>query len=153
MSMWDLMTSVICFLICSAVSGSAPSIILPAAMPTIPSAPITLISAAGLLHLGADQKPRRVGQEQQRHVEGVTEPDEARGLVGGVHVERAAEHHRIVGDDADREAADADESGDEILGPLRLHLEELAAVGEGADELPHVVALPRIVGDDRGEIG
>src|SRR3954464_3189467 len=44
-----------------------------------------------------------------------------RGLVGPVHGERAAEHHRLVRDDPDRPAVDAGEPGHEVLGPLGLH--------------------------------
>ena len=52
-------------------------------------------------------KPGHVVQEHERDVERVAQPDEPRRLVGRVHVERAAEHHRLVRDDADRLAADA----------------------------------------------
>ena len=51
-------------------------------------------------------KPGHVVEEHERDAERVAQPHEARRLVGRVHVERAAEHHRLVGDDADRLAAD-----------------------------------------------
>ena len=47
-------------------------------------------------------KPGHVVQEHERDAERVAQPHEARRLVGRVHVERAAEHHRLVRDDADR---------------------------------------------------
>ena len=43
--------------------------------------------------------PGRVAQEQQRQVEGVAQLHEARGLVGAVAVDRAAEVRRVVGDE------------------------------------------------------
>ncbi len=43
----------------------------------------------------------------------VAELHEARGLVGGVGVDGAAEMRRIVGEDADRPAFDASERGDD----------------------------------------
>ena len=77
-------------------------------------------------------KPGHVVQEHERDVERVAQPHEARRLVGRVHVERAAEHHRLVRDDADRLAADAREPGDEVLRPLRLHPEHVAVVDDRA---------------------
>ena len=55
---------------------------------------------AGLLDLRADHEARHVLQEEQRDAEGVAEVDEARGLVGGVVLEDAAEVLGLVGDDA-----------------------------------------------------
>ena len=48
--------------------------------------------------------------ETHRDVEGVAQLHEARRLVGAVAVDRAAEVHRVVGDDADGPALDADEA-------------------------------------------
>src|SRR2546426_11038036 len=56
---------------------------------------------AGALDLAADHEAGHVLEEHQRNAERVAQHDEARGLVGGVDVERAPEHHRLVGDDAD----------------------------------------------------
>ena len=55
-------------------------------------------------------KPGVSQSESDRQVEGVAELHEARGLVGAVGVDRAAEMLRIVGDQADRPALDADEA-------------------------------------------
>ena len=54
------------------------------------------------LDLGADHEAGHVGEEQQRHVEGVARPDEARGLVGGVGEQHAALVLGLVGHDPDR---------------------------------------------------
>ena len=56
----------------------------------------------GLLGLRPDHEARRVAQQQDRQVERVAQLHEARRLVGGVGVDRAAEVRRVVGDDADR---------------------------------------------------
>ena len=52
-------------------------------------------------------KPGHVGQEQQRHVEGVAGPDEARRLVGRVDEQHAALVLGLVGDDPDGAAVQA----------------------------------------------
>ena len=67
-------------------------------------------TSAGLLDLRPHHDAGRVAQRQDRHVEGVAELHEARGLVGAVAVDRAAQMLGIVGDDADRPALDADQA-------------------------------------------
>ena len=62
-----------------------------------------------LLDRGADDEAGHVVQEHERDAERVAQPHEAGRLVGRVHVERAAEHHRLAGHDADRLPADAGE--------------------------------------------
>ena len=62
--------------------------------------------------------------------ERVAEVDEARGLVGGVVVEDAAELLGLVGDDPRRAPAEAREAGDDRLRPLALHVEVLAVVDD-----------------------
>ena len=56
------------------------------------------------LDLGADHEAGHVGEEQQRDVERVAGPDEARALVRGVDEQHAALDLRLVGDDPDRRA-------------------------------------------------
>ena len=93
-------------------------------------------------------KPGHVLEEHQGDVEGVAQHDEARGLVGRVDIERAAEHHGLVGDDADGAAAQPREAGDQVLRPARLDLEDASAVHDGRDDLLHVIGAPRAVGHD-----
>src|SRR5947199_179509 len=104
---------------------------------------------AGALDLRADQEPRHVLQEHQWDVERVAQHDEACGLVGGIVVEGAPQHHRLVGDDADRVAGQAGEPDDNVAGPGGLQLEDAAVVDDGADDLAHVVGAPGIVGPVR----
>ena len=70
-----------------------------------------------LLDGRADDEPGHVVQEHERDAERVAQPHEPRRLVGRVHVEGAAEHHRLVGEDPDGLAADAGERGDDVAGP------------------------------------
>ncbi len=101
-----------------------------------------------LLDRGADDEAGHVVQEDEGDPERVAEPDEARRLVGRVHVERAAEHHRLVGDDADRLPTDPGQPGDEVLRPLGLHPEDVAVVDHRGDHLADVVGAPRRGRDD-----
>ena len=55
---------------------------------------------------------------------------------------------RLVADDADCVPAEPREAAHDVLGPVRLHLEELAVVEHPLDHLLHVVRLVRAVGDD-----
>ena len=86
----------------------------------------------------AHDDPRgRIVREPGQGVEGPLPP--AGGLVGRVHVERAAEHLGLTGDDPHVLPAEARQSGHEVLCPLRLDLEEVAIVDDHIDHAPHVV--------------
>src|SRR5215212_8312462 len=108
------------------------------------------------LDLRADHEARHIGEEQQRHVEGVAGPDEARGLVRGVHEQNAATLLRLVRDDADHPALETRVAHDQLLGPAFLHLEEGLRVHERVDQLAHVerlVLVRRDLGQPRCGLG
>src|SRR5258705_13106010 len=44
------------------------------------------------------------------------------------------------------------EPADDVLGPVLVHLEEVAVVDDTADDLVHVVRLVWVVGDERAEL-
>ena len=100
------------------------------------------------LHLGAHHEARDVGQVDERNVEGVAEPDEPGGLVGGVHEEDASLDLGLVGDDAHRAAAEPRQADDDLGGEEPLQLEPRAGVDHPVDHLVHVEVLPLIVGHD-----
>ena len=100
------------------------------------------------LDLGADHEARDVGEVHERDVEGVAEPDELRGLVGGVHHEHAALDLRLVGHDADHAPAQARQAHDHLAGEALLDLEPRAGVDQPVDDLVHVEPLALIVGHD-----
>src|SRR5215211_1845863 len=105
-----------------------------------------------LLDGRADDEPGDVVEEHERDPERVAQPDEARHLVGRVHVERAAQHHRLAPDDPDGLAADASETGHDVLGPFGLDPEHVAVVDDGGDHPAHVVRPPRCRGHDVVEL-
>ena len=101
------------------------------------------------LDLGPDHEPGHVGQEHQRQVEGVAQPDEAGHLVGRVDEQHPALDHRLVGDDADGPALDPAQAADHLGGELALDLEEALLVDHGRDQRVDVERL-RLVGRDQG---
>ena len=99
------------------------------------------------------RKPGDVDERQQGDVEGVARAHEACGLRRGVDVEHARELRRLVADDPDREAVQAGEAADDVLGMVLVHLEELAVVDDQLDDVAHVVGLVRVLGHDLVELG
>ena len=60
------------------------------------------------------RKPGHVDEGDQRDVERVAGAHEAGRLLGGLDVEHAGEHHRLVADDADGVAVDAGEAAHDV---------------------------------------
>ncbi|MPM37910.1 hypothetical protein SDC9_84530 [bioreactor metagenome] len=96
---------------------------------------------AAVLLGDARQEAGDVDEGDQRDVEGVAEPDELRALVGGVDVQHAGHHTRLVRHDADGVPVDAGEADDDVLRVAGLDLEEVGVVDDAPDDLPDVVAL------------
>ena len=101
------------------------------------------------LDLGPDREPGHVGQEHQRQVEGVAQPDEAGHLVGRVDEQHPALDRRLVGDDPDGPTLDPAQAIDDLGGELALDLEEALLVDHGRDQRVDVERL-RLVGRDQG---
>ena len=68
---------------------------------------------------------------------------EARSLLCGVGVDRAAQPARLIGDDADRPSLHARERADDVACPARRELEQLAAVDQVGRDVADVVDLAR----------
>jgi hypothetical protein len=67
------------------------------------------------------------------------------GLDRALDVEAAGQHHRLVGDDADRLAFHARKADHDVLRVVGLHLEEVDVVDHLEDQFLDVVGLVRIV--------
>ena len=102
--------------------------------------------------VGAGQVAGHIHQGDERDVEGVAEPDEARRLVAGVDVERPRLMHRLVGYDAHRVAVKPRESGNDVRREQREQLEEVglitALVEDAGDDLADVVGSPQVRRND-----
>ena len=71
---------------------------------------------------------------------------------GGVDIESAGKHRRLITDNPHGVPVEAGESDDDVAGELLVYLIELAAVDDQLDELDHVVRLVGGIGDDLGEV-
>ncbi len=89
---------------------------------------------AAVLLRGAGQEAGHVDEGDERDVEAVAEAHEARALIEASMSRQPARQRRLVGDDADRAAAEAREADDDVLGVVALHLEEVAVVDDRGDD-------------------
>ena len=106
-----------------------------------------VLGDAARLVLAADHEARDVLQEQERDAPLTAQLDEMGALQGAFR-----EQDAVIGDDADRDAPDAGEAGDEGGAVKPLELVELRAVDEPGDHLADVVLLLEIGRDDRIEV-
>src|SRR6185312_9794071 len=65
-----------------------------------------------------------------------------------VDVEHASQHGGLLRDDTNRAAVHTGEADDDVARPLRVDLEETAAIHHRLDYQLHVIWLIRIIGDD-----
>ena len=110
-----------------------------------------VLDDAAVLLGGAGQKPGHIDESQDGDRESVAEPDEAARLAARSDIEAACKHHGLVGDDAHRMAAQADEAGNDVPGEAFLDLAEVALVGDLPDRLPHIVGDVGVGGNERVE--
>ncbi len=101
--------------------------------------PAAALDDAVLLLLHPRHEARGIHDEHQRQVVGVAEPDEPRGLVGGLVVDGAGHVHRLVGDHADGTPVDPRERGDHRRPALLGDLEHVAVVEHPQQDFHHVV--------------
>ena len=99
------------------------------------------------------QEPGHVDERDQRDVERVARPYEARRLHGRVDVQHAGQRPRLVSDDPDRVSAEPREAAHDVLRVPLVHLEELALVDDPPHDVLHVVGPVRIVRNQRVQLG
>jgi hypothetical protein len=96
--------------------------------------------AAVLLHR-ARQESWNVFERDERNVERIAEPHEARAFDRRVDVQRAGQVGRLIGDDAHRPAAEPREADNDVARVVLVDLEKISLVGNGVDQVQHVVRL------------
>ena len=101
----------------------------------------------GALRVRPHHESGRVAQAQDGKVERVAQLQEARRLVGGITVDRAAEVRGIVGEHAERPSLDPHQRGDDPRAELAAQLQHRVGVGQQLDERTHVVHLHPVLGD------
>ena len=109
--------------------------------------PAHMAHDAGLLGLRADHEARGVAQRDDRQIEGITQLPEPGGLVAGRRVDRAAQVHRVVGDQAHRPALDANQCSQDADPEVRPQLQHRPGVGELLDDGAHVIDPQPILRD------
>ena len=91
------------------------------------------------------KESRNIHQTDNRNVEGIAEAHEACTLAAGVNIEHTGVGCWLIGNDTHALTIEAGKTGDNVLCKLRLHLKEVTIVGDGLDDLIHVVSLVRII--------
>src|SRR6266487_625818 len=94
------------------------------------------------------QESRNVHQGQDRDVESITEPDEARSLDRGINVKGPGVNLGLVRNDPNRVSVESGESDDDILSPERLYLEQFASIDDPGYDIPDIVRLVGVVRQD-----
>ena len=98
-----------------------------------------VLGDAGALVLLADDEAGDVLQEDQRDAAQVAQLDEVRRLE-----RRLGEQHAVVGDDADEEAVQPGEAGDQRRAVALLELVEPRAIDDPRDDFADVVRLAQV---------
>ena len=89
-----------------------------------------------------------VNERYDRNIECVAETNEAGCLAASVYIEYTCVSCWLVGYDTNALTIEAGETSDDVLGELRLNLEELSVIGYSTNHLIHIVCLVRIVWDN-----
>ena len=93
----------------------------------------------GLLRFGSNHKAGRVAQRHDRNVKGIAKLHETCGLVARRRIDRATEMLRIVGDQPEWLALDANEGGDDPDTEIPAYFEHRSLVGQQIDDVAHVI--------------
>ena len=97
---------------------------------------------------GTRKESGHVDEAHDRDVECIAEAHEAGSLARGISIENTGIGSWLIGHDAHALSVEACEAHDDVLGELRLHLEELSVVGDGRYHLIHIISLVGVVGND-----
>ena len=113
---------------------------------------LTRRTSDGLLGFRPDHEARRVAQRDDRQAEGIAQLHEARRLVGARSVDGAGQMHRIVGDQAERRAFDADQRRDHAGREFGAQLQHRAGVGERRDHLAALIDAQAVLRDEVAQL-
>ena len=89
-----------------------------------------------------------VNERYDRNVECIAETNEAGCLAASVYIEYTCVSCWLVGYDTNALTIEAGETCDDVLGELRLNLEELSVISYSANHLIHIVCLVWILRDN-----
>jgi len=97
----------------------------------------------------AGEETRHIDESDDRDIEGVTEAHETRRLDAGVDVQRAGLHRRLIRHDAHAATVQPREADQDVAGPVRHNLKEIAVVHHMRDHFVRIVGLVGFIGDQR----
>ena len=91
------------------------------------------------------QEAGYIDERDQRDVEGVAEPNEARALDRGIDVERTGQDPGLVSDDANHFSIQSGKADHQVLCEVLLDLGEASLIDDCGDGGLHVVGLVRVL--------
>src|SRR5882762_802401 len=98
--------------------------------------------------LGAREKTGNILEGNERNVERVAEPHEARAFHGSVDIENTGKEGRLIADDTDGAAVEARKTHDEILRVMFVDFEEIRIVNNRVNGVLKVIRLLGIGGNE-----
>mmetsp|Transcript_18806 Transcript_18806/g.38204 ORF Transcript_18806/g.38204 Transcript_18806/m.38204 type:complete len:332 (+) Transcript_18806:167-1162(+) len=105
-----------------------------------------VLDDAAVLLCKPRQEPRDIHHGKEGNVESIAEADETRRFASRVNVEATCQVLRLVPDHADGATLEASETGDNVLGKIRLDLKEVVVIHDLVDDLMHVVGCVGVIG-------
>ena len=97
---------------------------------------------------GTGQEAGNIYQGEQRNAEGIAGTDKACSLIGAVDIHAAGHGLGLVGDNTNGAAIEAGKAGNHIGGIHAHVVHVLAAIGDGLDDIVHIIRLVGIIRDD-----
>ena len=104
----------------------------------------TVLDDAAVFLRRARHEARHVNEGDNRNIEGITEAHEARSFDRGLDIQTACQNEWLVGDDTNRAAFHTTKADDDVLGVIRLDLEEVTVIYSLDDQFFHVIRLVRV---------
>ena len=104
-----------------------------------------MLDNASELLVSARKESWHVSEGHNRHLECITESDEASSLHRCVNVEDTGQYLRLVCNHANHSAFNLSEASDNVFGEAWHDLIELVSVANAFDHCEHIVGLVRVV--------
>ena len=92
----------------------------------------------------AGEKRRRINQRDQGHIEGITEPDKTRQLIGGIYIECTCQHPWLIGNDSDGVPIYSSKADYNVLSPVLVNLIEVMIVNDFLYHFHYIVRFSQI---------
>ena len=104
-----------------------------------------------MLLVGAGQEPRDILESEYWYIEAIAGAYKAGAFLRGSDTQHPGQNSRLVGNDADRAAAEMREPDHDTLGELLVHLKERPLVDDHVDDILDVVGMVGVLRHDAVE--